>query len=74
MGLAAMAAQPRTRVSSTATFTTDFEAPAMPPMRFESTVTRTGSRLCFVSLVAINRDGVCSNRSSGLWAIHEVLA
>lgn len=72
MGLAAMAAQPRTQVSSTATLTTDFEAPALAPVRFEATVTRAGGRLCFVSLVAINRDGVCSNRSSGLWAIHEV--
>jgi uncharacterized protein (TIGR00369 family) len=69
-GMASMTVMPPGEYCATATLTSQFLRPAILPLEFDATVTRSGRTLAFVDLDVTGGDGQMCTRLSGTWSLN----
>lgn len=68
-GIVAMTVLDELNVPATATLTSDFLRPALPPLTFEASVDRVGRTMAFVTVDVINRTGKIATKVNGTMVI-----
>lgn len=68
-GIVAMTVVDDEHVPATATFTSDFLRPALPPLTFEASVDRVGRTLAFVTVEVLDRAGKIATKVNGTMVI-----
>jgi uncharacterized protein (TIGR00369 family) len=69
-GMSAMTVMDPGEFCATATLASQFVRPAILPLEFDATVTRSGRTLAFVSLDVVGRDGRLCTRFTGTWSLN----
>lgn len=68
-GAVASTVLPEGLVPATATLTSDFLRPALPPVSFEAVIDRVGRTLAFVSVIVRDRNGKVCNMVRGTMVV-----
>lgn len=68
-GIVAMTVVDNGHVPATATFTSDFLRPALPPLTFEASIDRVGRTLAFVTVDVFDRNGKVTTKVNGTMVI-----
>jgi uncharacterized protein (TIGR00369 family) len=73
-GMAAMTVMPPGEYCATATLASQFQRPAVLPLMFEASVTRSGRTLAFVELTVSSGDGRRCASVVGTWSLNLLAA